>query len=148
MTGAQDTHVDTNLGSLAVAINREYEAVKAAFQEGIEHAIKAGDLLIEAKKAVPYGKWETWLRDNCCVSERMAQRYMAIAKVFPELEPAEATRVSGLSLRAALAELAVTSDREAAETLRSKPQFLHAVVFLEKACHRVVRVLWTVMLAC
>ena len=102
MTAALDSHVNITLDSLAAEINREHEAVKAAFQKGLEHAIKAGEHLIEAKKAVPHGKWGTWLSDHCSVSERMAQHYMKVASEFPKLEPANAKRVSDLSLRAAL----------------------------------------------
>ncbi len=122
MTAALDSHVNITLDSLAAEINREHEAVKAAFQKGLEHAIKAGEHLIEAKKAVPHGKWGTWLSDHCSVSERMAQHYMKVASEFPKLEPANAKRVSDLSLRAALAELANPSDHEAVDGIERVPK--------------------------
>jgi len=33
----------------------------AAMEKGFEHALKAGQLLIEAKEAVPHGEWLDWV---------------------------------------------------------------------------------------
>jgi ParB family chromosome partitioning protein len=57
---------------------------------------------MEAKKSVPHGGWEAWVRDSCGFSERTAQGYMRLARLAPE----EAQRVALLSLRDALKALA------------------------------------------
>ena len=46
----------------------------------IEHAIRAGEALIQAKQLVEHGQWLPWLRDNCKMSERTAQNYMRVAR--------------------------------------------------------------------
>jgi hypothetical protein len=68
-----------SLAGLAVAIRAEHEA----FKRGIEHAFKAGQLLIEAKEQLGedgHGKWLPWVKDNCGMSLRTAQAYMRLAK--------------------------------------------------------------------
>jgi hypothetical protein len=47
----------------------------------IEAAIRAGEALLEAKDLLnQHGAWLPWLRDNCQISERSAQRYMRLAR--------------------------------------------------------------------
>lgn len=61
-------------------VRTEHDACGAAAQTSIEHAIKAGQLLEEAKALLKHGKWLPWLADNCGLSERTAQRYMRLAR--------------------------------------------------------------------
>ena len=60
------------LTHLAAEINAEHDAATGAFKKGFEHALKAGELLIEAKAAVNHGEWVPWLEENCTVAERTA----------------------------------------------------------------------------
>jgi hypothetical protein len=53
------------LTSIATLIRREHEAVATSMRKAVEHAITAGELLIEAKKQVKHGEWQTWLLANC-----------------------------------------------------------------------------------
>lgn len=46
----------------------------------VEHAHKAGQLLIEAKKDVSHGQWGEWVKINCQFSERTARKYMQLSK--------------------------------------------------------------------
>jgi hypothetical protein len=87
---------------LALRIRAEHEAAQSAMRSAVSHAVEAGKLLMEAKKSVPYGGWEAWVRDSCGFSERTAQGYMRLARLAPE----EAQRVALLSLRDALKALA------------------------------------------
>ena len=48
---------NANLDLLAQRINAEHGAARGAFTKGFEHAVKAGELLIEAKAAVEHGQW-------------------------------------------------------------------------------------------
>ncbi len=97
------------LTDLAERINTEHEACHASMQRGLEHALKAGGLLLEAKAGLPHGEWLPWLGENCPdISERTAQRYMRLAENGDELEATSAT-VADLTMRAA--EEALTTPR-------------------------------------
>ena len=54
-------------------------------QSAVESAIKAGGLLLEAKKTVAHGQWLPWLRANITFSERTAQAYMRVARRGDEI---------------------------------------------------------------
>ncbi len=98
------------LTDLAGHINTEHEACRASMQKGLEHAFKAGGLLLEAKAGLPHGEWLPWLGKNCPdISERTVQRYMRLAENRGELEAKPAT-VADLTMRAA--EEALTAPRE------------------------------------
>ena len=72
-------------------------------QKGLEHALKAGQLLLEAKKGLPHGEWLPWLRESCPdISERTAQNYMRLSREVSKLEPEKAQRVADLSYRDAI----------------------------------------------
>ena len=98
-----------SLAVLAARIREEHDAAEAAkgaavvaARKGIEHALAAGELLLEAKAQVPHGQWLPWLGENCpTISERMARYYMRLARNRLELE-AQIGNVSDLSLREAV----------------------------------------------
>ncbi len=98
-----------SLAVLAARIREEHDAAEAAkgaavvaARKGIEHALAAGELLLEAKAQVPHGQWLPWLAENCpTISERMARYYMRLARNRLELE-AQIGNVSDLSLREAV----------------------------------------------
>jgi len=89
------------LATLAEQINHHHAECESAMQAGLEHALEAGRLLVEAKGQCPHGAWGKWLADSFEASERTAQRYMMIATRWPEIE-AKATRVSDLPYRDAV----------------------------------------------
>jgi len=97
------TDIETSnfLADLAARIKVEHEATAAALKRGAEHAMAAGNLLIEAKAQLPYGRWLPWLKANCAVSERTARLYMRLARNRSEIE--NGNGVADLSLRGALA---------------------------------------------
>ena len=68
-----------SLDDLATRIRTEHAAVSIALKQSLEHAMVAGDLLIEAKRQVSHGEWLPWLSDHCMISERTAQLYMRVA---------------------------------------------------------------------
>lgn len=55
------------------------------YQHAADELIGVGLCLIEAKekKLVPHGQWEGWLREHTGMSERNAQRLMAVAREVP-----------------------------------------------------------------
>lgn len=64
-----------------VQINREHRAVEAAVKGLLRHALRCGDLLIEAKKEVPHGSWAPWLEKNFDGSDWTARKYMQLARL-------------------------------------------------------------------
>lgn len=68
--------------------------------------MRAGDLLIEAKAAIPHGHWLPWLADNCGeLSERTVQLYIKLAKnrATIEKEMANPQSIADLTLNEAAA---------------------------------------------
>lgn len=95
------------LEELARQINAAHSACEQAMTTGMQHALTAGSLLLQAKVECPHGTWTTWLSENCQFSERTAQAYMRVAKELPEANP---QRVALLSFRQVLKELARPDD--------------------------------------
>jgi hypothetical protein len=81
------------LAELARQIHAEHEAAEVSLRSGLEHARKAGELLLQAKSRCAHGKWLTWLKDNARFSERTAQAYMRVARRWGEL----AAKAQGLA---------------------------------------------------
>jgi hypothetical protein len=52
------------LDGLAKRINEEHERCEGAVNAALEHAMNAGDLLLEAKDKAPHGTWQGWLEGN------------------------------------------------------------------------------------
>jgi hypothetical protein len=95
------------LDALAAEIRDEVDAAEADFQSAVGHAIRAGELLIEAKAQVKHGEWHDWLGEHFPASVRTAQGYMRLVK-----HQANAQRVAHLGIGAALRELADTNERD------------------------------------
>ena len=110
----QDGDLATDISALAVQINEHHRQCQATMNAGLEHAIKAGQLLLVAKKQCPHGEWLPWLETNFEGSERTAQAYMRIASQLPKLA-GNAQRVADLTFRGALAAVASNSQVIAAK---------------------------------
>jgi hypothetical protein len=111
------------LSDLAADINENHELARMFVGQAFDHAVKAGLLLIEAKKQVPHGQWLAWLKANVEVGTKQAQNYMKVA-ICPE---EKRNAVAHLSLRKAIHELAAhkvqAGNREAARALMSPKDF-------------------------
>jgi hypothetical protein len=97
-----------SLADLAARISVEHEAATGAVKRGLQHAISAGDLLLEAKAQLKHGQWLPWL-ESCGLSERTAQRYIRLARNREAIE-AKSDNVSDLSVSAALALVSAPRD--------------------------------------
>jgi hypothetical protein len=64
------------LVSLAKEITGELDAARLAFRAGLEHAIKAGELLVRVKPMLPHGSFTSWVQENCGLKKRTADGYM------------------------------------------------------------------------
>jgi hypothetical protein len=71
------------MADLIKRINEAHEDVRLSLKRTGECAIKAGQLLLEAKKQVRHGSFAEWIATNCAFSERTAQLYMQVARKFP-----------------------------------------------------------------
>jgi hypothetical protein len=96
-----------SLGEIAARVCIEHRRVIRSAQDLWKHAIKAGQLAIEAKARMKHGERLPWLAANCPdVSERTAQDYMKLARaeraVSEKLE-SNPKRAADLSIRSALA---------------------------------------------
>jgi hypothetical protein len=81
-----DTEITTtNLDGLAGQIKAEHEQAIGSARAALEHALRAGQLLVEARALVAHGEWLPWL-SRVDISERQAQRYMRLAANRPMLE--------------------------------------------------------------
>ena len=70
----------SELTAISTQINSAHRECLSAMRSSIDHAIKAGDLLVQAKALVNHGDWLNWVSDNCSFSERTARAYMRVAK--------------------------------------------------------------------
>lgn len=102
------------LAELAGQIRTEITAAEDGHRAALGHAIRAGELLHEAKGRVGHGEWLPWLEDNFGATRKTAAAYMRLA--------ANVTRVSHLdSVREALAEVARINRESRPPQRRAEP---------------------------
>jgi N6-adenosine-specific RNA methylase IME4 len=100
-----------SLDDLAQEIRQELAAAEADWQSAVQHGIRAGELLIEAKSRVRHGEWLPWLETNFPDSVATAELYMKLAR--------NSERVQNLtSIRSAVALLTERSARDDKEVDR------------------------------
>ena len=68
------------LARLADQIGAELKAAREAAMTSLQHAIKAGELLIQAKAAIGHGNYEHWLRTNLGISKQTAAGYVRCSR--------------------------------------------------------------------
>ena len=66
--------------SIASDIATEHQAAQEAARSAVAHAIRCGELLIEAKGSMPHGDFGSWLAGNVEFSDRTARGYMRLAR--------------------------------------------------------------------
>jgi len=86
--------------SLSEQVNNEHRQVKECVIKGALHAVRAGELLWQAKRKAVHGQWLGWIAENCEFSERTAQLYMKLADALPQM--ANPQRIADLSLTGAI----------------------------------------------
>jgi hypothetical protein len=106
MTAAAADHKRQSAGSnrlpvIASSINDHLAAADAATRRGLEHAIAAGHLLIEAKELVEHGNWLPWLKANCRIGTRQAQTWMRLARHRHRLDAIKYAPGAHLTIHAA-----------------------------------------------
>jgi hypothetical protein len=71
---------EARLVELAKEINAEVVAAESEFRSALDHAVTAGEKLIEAKGLLEHGGWLSWLKSNFPLTRQMATNYMRLAK--------------------------------------------------------------------
>lgn len=66
------------LESIAAEINREHQLCYSVFRTSLEHAMRAGELLVQAKEQVSHGQWLPWVEANCEFARNTATGYMQL----------------------------------------------------------------------
>ena len=110
---------NTPLGELTDRINEEYRACRNAADTALDHALAAGDLLIEAKSLCRHGEWRAWVENYFEGSSRLASSYMRLASNRPAIESKRQTSAD-LSIDKALRHLAASLKQRPAR--RSAPE--------------------------
>ncbi len=64
---------------LSKAINEESELSQSLIEEGVAHALKSGELLLEVKSIIETGSFEEWIKKNCLFSIDTAKHHMDLA---------------------------------------------------------------------
>ena len=80
------------------------ETANRVKQTILKQALDLGGLLLQAKAKVGHGRFGKWLEKNCDLSERSAQRYMALKEQWPKIAAwlkNNSATVADLSLRQA-----------------------------------------------
>lgn len=70
--------------SIAAEIVAEHDLAQAHKVKAIDHAIRAGTLLLRVKAEVGHGNFRQWLEQNVTFTARTAQRYMHAALPTPK----------------------------------------------------------------
>lgn len=79
-----------SLSALAADINAEHKAAQTSAHTAVEHALRCGELLIEAKAKVAHDEWLPWIEANCRFS---ADTRQPLCDVATEIEcPERLTR--------------------------------------------------------
>jgi len=102
---ATELSTTRQLSGIARRLASEHDAFTKSLNTSLEHAKRAGELLIEAKGVVEHGGWGEWLETNFQGSVDTACRYMRIADRWEELQ-GHLARVPDLSLRSTVKLLA------------------------------------------
>jgi hypothetical protein len=87
------------LATLSSQINAEHAEAERSLRASVEHAIRAGELLLQAKCEIGHGNWTGWLQENITFSDRLAQAYMRLARLPAEKRNAVAVAIARGSLR-------------------------------------------------
>jgi hypothetical protein len=70
------------LGRLAEG---EHQLTNRSARQTLDHAIRCGEYLAEAKAKVAHGQWLHWIRDHLSYGPRKCQKYMFLAQNREEL---------------------------------------------------------------
>ena len=126
---------------LATRINAAHEEVKNSIRRGAEHAIKAGQLLLQAKETVGHGVFLEWVGEHCHCTPRTAQLYMKLAKEKDKLGP-NTKSISHLTLTEAMEMLGPLKQRLSEEKPPRPPALDPVAAAITKDALDILRRAW------
>jgi hypothetical protein len=89
----------SRLSELADEVRSEHDASRAAQAAALEHAIRAGHALLEARALIDPGTWTSWLINQCHISRKCATNYQRLAFYEDDVRATAASTITG-ALRA------------------------------------------------
>jgi hypothetical protein len=92
----------TSLDHLAIAIREAHASVVNALNSAVDHAIRCGNILADAKKQTGHGRWGEFLK-ACEINERTARRYVQLADLAQNGRAT--TDLTGLTIEGAIKKL-------------------------------------------
>jgi DNA N-6-adenine-methyltransferase (Dam)/Protein of unknown function (DUF3102) len=112
------------LSQIAIEINEQHKQATRKARSALEHANKAGQALAKAKSLVEHGQWLSWLRVNCDVSPRQAQRYMQVSSNWETISKSDAA--SYLTIDDAIKSDPHVANNSAENEWYTPPEFIEA----------------------
>lgn len=100
----------SHLTELAQAANENHRETEKWARVAVNHAMAAGDALLEAKALIEHGGWGAWLLENFEGSDRTARAYMRLANHREEVE-AKRQASADLTIEGALEAIASPKPR-------------------------------------
>ena len=96
MTGTNRSVDVGRLKTLAEKANRAHSQAQRAERQAVEHAVEAGRLLLKVKEEVGHGNFIKWIEENFEGSERVARKYMRLAKAADQnrIDPDEVSSLT------------------------------------------------------
>jgi len=79
--------------SLKGEINANHRECLRAGNETIQHAVAAGELLLQVKSLVPHGTFQKWVEQYCDFSHDVANGYMALHRQLAVFSKSERARI-------------------------------------------------------
>lgn len=85
MTTSTEVEATSRLHELAGEIGTEFVSMEERWHDALQHAIAAGEKLVEAKALVKHGEWLPWLESHFPKSQRTASNCMKLARKSAEI---------------------------------------------------------------
>jgi hypothetical protein len=125
--------------TLAAEINTEHERAYGKAREALEHARRAGELLLRVRDSLKHGEWLPWIEQFCSFSARQAQRYLTLAENWTALA-AKYDTLSHLTVTCALRLLRrPDSETDRARALQSRHEALRReMALLQRAADAIL----------
>lgn len=101
------------LEQIAHRANQAHALAMVSTRNAVQHALTAGQALLQAKELCPKGSWGKWLADHFDGSERTAQAYMRVATHRHQLggDPLRAAEASRRAIERMVAGLPASDGR-------------------------------------
>ena len=112
------TRESARLAKLAAEIRDAQAREIRSLRPALDHAVRCGQLLLQAKKIAGHGNWETWLEKNVPFSARSAREYMQLA----EIPAPKRRRIADLGIHGLRDVLAYIAEKRAPDEVATTPK--------------------------